>query len=80
TLAKSKWNIYASLLIAMIIGRIVWGAAMFICMGLTGNGFGFSAFLAGAITNAIPGIIIQIILIPILVIFLEKADIGVYSS
>jgi len=80
TLAKSKWNIYGSLLIAMIVGRMVWGTAMFICMGFTGNGFGFSAFLAGAVTNAIPGIIIQIILIPILVMILEKADIGVYSS
>ena len=80
TLAKSKWNIYGSLLIAMIVGRMVWGTAMFICMGFTGNNFGFSTFLAGAVTNAIPGIIIQIILIPILVMILEKADIGVYSS
>ena len=73
TLAKSKWNIYASLLIAMIIGRIVWGAAMFICMGLTGGEFGWKAFLAGAVTNAVPGIIIQIVLIPILIMVLEKA-------
>ena len=78
--SKNKWHVYASLLISMITGRFVWGTAMFICMGITGGSFGFSAFIAGAVTNALPGIVIQIILIPILVIFLEKADIGVYSS
>lgn len=77
---KSKWNIYLSLIISMITGRVVWGSIMFICMGLTGGDFGFSAFLAGAVTNALPGIILQLILVPILVMVLEKADIGVYSS
>jgi len=77
---KNKWNIYLSLIIAMITGRVVWGSIMFICMGLTGGDFGFSAFLAGAVTNAIPGIILQLILVPILVMILEKAKIGVYNS
>lgn len=71
-LSKKKITIYVSLLIAMIAGRLVWGAAMFICMGMKGGSFGFSAFLAGAVTNAIPGIIVQIVLIPILVMALEK--------
>ena len=71
-LPKKKITIYASLLIAMIAGRLVWGAAMFICTGIKGGSFGFSAFLAGAVTKAIPGIIVQIVLIPILVMALEK--------
>ena len=70
---KKKGFIYCALLGAMVIGRLVWGTAMVVCMGITGGSFGFSAFLAGAITNAIPGIIIQILLIPILVMALEKA-------
>ena len=37
-----------------------------VCMGIGGSGFTVSAFLAGAITNAIPGIILQIILIPLI--------------
>lgn len=53
-------------------GRVVWGIVMAICMGVSGNPFGFSAFLAGAVTNAIPGIVVQIILIPVLVMVLEK--------
>lgn len=69
---RKKSCIYGSLLTAMIIGRVVWGAAMFLCMGIDGGGFTFSAFLAGAIFNAIPGIILQIVLIPILVMILDN--------
>ena len=71
-LPRKKPYIYASLLTAMVIGRIVWGAAMFVCMGIKGGSFTFSAFLAGAVTNAIPGIIIQIVLIPVLVMVLDN--------
>ena len=69
---KQKRYIYVSLLIAMIVGRLIWGAVMFICMGATGGAFTFEAFLAGAITNAIPGIIVQIVLVPILVMVLDN--------
>ena len=73
-LPRKKPYIYCSLLTAMIAGRLVWGAAMFVCMGINGGSFTFAAFLAGAITNAIPGIMIQIILIPVLVMILNKAQ------
>ena len=69
-LPKKKLYIYVSLICSMIIGRIIWGLAMAICMGVKGGAFTFSAFIAGAITNAIPGIIVQLVLIPILVIVL----------
>ena len=71
-LPKRKANVYVSLLSAMVIGRIVWGIVMFGCMGFDVSQFGFNAFLAGAVLNAVPGIIVQVILIPILVIGLEK--------
>ena len=70
-LPRKKPYIYVSLLTAMIVGRLVWGAAMFIFMGLSGGSFTFSVFLAGAFTNALPGIIVQIVLIPVLVMILE---------
>ena len=72
-LPKKKLNVYASLIVAMIVGRLVWGAAMFVCMGVEGSGFTLSAFLAGAIINAIPGIVLQIILIPIIVMLLDNS-------
>jgi hypothetical protein len=36
------------------------------------SAFGLTAFWAGAVTTAIPGIIVQLVLIPILVLALEK--------
>ena len=71
-LPRKKPYIYVSLLTAMILGRLVWGAAMFVFMGLSGGSFTFAAFIAGAFTNAIPGIIVQIVLIPILVMILDN--------
>lgn len=71
-LPKKKGFIYIDLLIAMIAGRIVWGLAMFACVGLNSSAFGVSAFLTGAFVNAVPGIILQIILIPILVMIYYK--------
>lgn len=71
-LPKKKSSIYIALITAMIIGRIVWGIAMWICLGISGGEFTLALFMAGAFANAIPGIIVQIILIPTLVMVLEK--------
>lgn len=64
--------IYISLIISMIAGRIVWGCASLIILGFMKQPFGWEAFMAGAFLNAIPGIILHIVLIPILVIALRK--------
>ena len=79
-LPRKKPYIYVSLLTAMVIGRLVWGTAMFLCLGLSGGNFTFAAFLAGAVTNAIPGIILQIILIPVLVMVLDRPKISGLSE
>lgn len=71
-LPRKKGSIYCSLLVAMLVGRLVWGAAMMVCMGISGGAFTFAAFLAGAFTNAIPGIVVQLVLIPLLVMLLDK--------
>ena len=70
-----KPYIYCSLIIAMIVGRLIWGAAMFVFVGIKGGSFTVSAFLSGAILNAIPGIIVQIVLIPLLVMVLDNPKI-----
>ena len=74
-LPRKKPYIYCSLLTAMILGRIVWGVAMFVCIGISGGYFTINAFLVGAFTNAIPCIMIQIVLIPILVMILDNPQI-----
>lgn len=71
-LPKRKSFVYVSLLSAMIIGRLIWGLVTFICISASGGAFTFSAFLAGAVVNAIPGIIVQIVVIPVIVILLRK--------
>ena len=57
----------------MVAGRIVWGIAKWALLGLAGTPFTMQLFLAGAFFNAIPGIILHIVLIPVLVMALEKA-------
>ena len=74
-LPRKKLFVYCSLVVAMVMGRLVWGAAMFICLGVSGGSFTLAAFIAGAFTNAIPGIIVQIILVPVLVMLLDHPKI-----
>jgi thiamine transporter ThiT len=72
-LPKKNLYIYAALILSMISGRIVWGIASVILYGISGSPFGFEAFIGGAVINAIPGIIIQIVIIPVIIIALKKA-------
>ena len=75
--------IYISLIGAMLAGRVVWGTAMAVIAGVSQVQFSFQAFLAGAFLNAVPGIICHIILIPVIIIALQKAhfiDHEYYSS
>lgn len=71
-LPRKKSSIYVALLTAMVAGRLVWGAARFLCAGLDVSAFGLSAFWSGAVATAVPGIVVQILLIPVLVMALEK--------
>ena len=57
----------------MIGGRLVWGLAQTILMGVSGKSFTLTAFWAGAFANAWPGIILQLVLIPPVVAALKKA-------
>ena len=72
-LPRKPLSVYASLLCAMLAGRIVWGVVRVALTGLTGSAFTWSAFMAGAFTQAIPGIILHIVLIPVIVLALQKA-------
>ena len=65
--------IYATLVTSMVAGRLVWGAVRFVLAGLSGSSFPFSAFLSGAVLTAVPGIVAQLILIPLIVAALQKA-------
>ena len=72
-LPRKTRSIYVTLIVSMIAGRVVWGVVRWILAGLSGSGFTWELFIAGAVTNAVPGIILHIVLIPVLVIVLERA-------
>ena len=71
-LPRKKPFIYVSLPAAMLAGRVVWGLSMLVCLRVNGNHFTTAAFLAGAFTQALPGIALQIVLIPPLVMLADK--------
>lgn len=70
-LKKNMVSVYIALFTAMLAGRAVWGIAMTILLGLKGNAFSFGAFTAGAFIESFPGIILQLVLIPLLMITLD---------
>ena len=75
-LPRKPWITYAVLVISMIAGRIVWGIARVILAGMTGSSFTWALFISGAVTNAIPGIVLHLVLIPVLVIAMERAGLS----
>ena len=72
-LPRKPIHVYVSLIIAMLAGRIVWGIVRVVLSGVSGAAFTWAAFMAGAFTQAIPGIILHIVLIPVIVLALQKA-------
>ncbi len=66
-------QIYISLIVSMIAGRIVWGIATMALMGAAGGAFTMQMFLSGAFLTAVPGIVLQLILIPIVIVALRRA-------
>lgn len=73
---RSKWQciiaLYRSLFIAMLAGRLVWGCVQALLLGLSGSAFTLAAFFAGAFTNAVPGIILQLVFIPAVMVALDR--------
>ena len=69
-LPKKTSSIYLALLGAMLAGRGVYGLAMW---AILGTEYSWGAFLAGAFTGALPGIALQILLIPVIVLALQKS-------
>lgn len=72
----AKWqcikSLYRCLLIAMVAGRAVSGLANIILLGVKGISYTLSAFIAAYFTSAIPGIILQLTLIPAVMLLLNR--------
>lgn len=74
--SHSRWQcviaLYRCMIMAMLAGRLVWGVVQILLLGINGNGFTWQMFIAGAFLNAIPGIILQLILIPAIMVALNR--------
>ena len=68
-------NLYLALIGAMLAGRIVLGLVRFILARATMQPFTMEMFMAGAFLTAIPGIIVQLILIPGIMAALKRAGV-----
>ena len=72
-LAGVKGRIFISLISSMLAGRLVWGGVTAVLLGISGGTFTLAAFVTGAFTGAVPGIILQLVLIPPIVAALERS-------
>ena len=64
--------VYVSIVSAMIAGRIVWGAAEVILLGIGGKPFTWEAFWSGAIVKAVPGIVMLLVVVPAVMLALDS--------
>ena len=73
---RSRWKciiaLYRSLLIAMVGGRVVWGIVRVLMTGVAGEPFTWQLFLSGALLTAIPGIVLQLVFIPAVMVALDR--------
>lgn len=74
-LSKDIRGLYLSLTGAMIFGRLVKGIVAIPIYGITGNSFGMQMYITGTFLEAIPGMILQLLLVPLLLIALQKAKV-----
>ena len=80
---RSRWQcviaLYRSLIAAMLAGRIVWGIVQIVLLGLSGSAFTWQMFMAGTLLNSIPGIVVQLILIPAIMVALNRTGLVTFQ-
>lgn len=74
-LPRKHSSVYVALVTAMIGGRVIWGLVNMPIYGIAGKAYSWQIFMGGAVINAVPGIILQIVLVPIIIIALERANV-----
>lgn len=81
---KSRWQcvkaLYRCIIVAMIAGRAVWGVVQAVLLGASGNALTFKAFMTSAFINAWPGIILQLVFIPAVMVALDRAKLVPFSK
>ena len=80
---RSRWQcvraLYKSLIPAMLAGRLVWGGVMVVLMGISGSAFTWQLFIGGALLNALPGIALQLVLIPSVMVLFDRTKLVCFT-
>ena len=71
---KNVLSVYISLVSAMLVGRVVWGIAKAVLLGVAGKPFTLTAFWVGGFADALLGIVLQLILIPSIVMIVNTVS------
>ena len=70
-LLNKKYNAFISLITTLIIGRVLYAGVLYISVNLLGfNGYGISVIQS--VISGMPGIVMQIILVPFLAMLVKK--------
>lgn len=72
--AQTVRSLYCAMLVAMVLGRAVRCVAEIALLGFAGNAFVWKTFVTGVLLNAIPGILLQLILIPAIMLALKRTS------
>ncbi len=73
-LSKNIFMYYVVLITAMVCGRLVWGAVMFILIfaGLAEGTIALSLIWTNTVLQSVPGIVLQLLVVPLIVNVLRK--------
>ncbi|MCX7695001.1 MAG: ECF transporter S component [Caloramator sp.] len=69
---RRKMNLFVSLIVAMIFGRLVSGAANYILLTTMGKKYVLNMFITASFVKCIWGIVIHLIVIPFVVKMIER--------
>ena len=70
---KLSADLYLSLAGAMLAGRIVGGIATAVFFAVTSGVYSIALWITGYFVESVPGIVAHLILVPALVLVLEKS-------
>lgn len=77
---RNVFSVYIAMIPAMLCGRVVWGISQIVLLGIKNTTFTWQMFVAGAFLNAIPGILLQLVLIPAVMSTLNLTGICKYNK
>ena len=70
----SRSYVFFCLACSMLAGRVVWGITKAILLGVADKPFGFEAFLIGGFVDAVPGLILQFVLVPLITEIIHRVQ------